>query len=141
MSIKELFEHAIDQQYTDLQALIMFLVFEKKVLDMSDDTNELDIYFLEKHNKRMNQELMAYKNKMGIEYGNHVFSVSNNNETIFVLANSFDQAKLIASRHYVKYNEVIACDMDTEMEYKESIITLRDVAKGKENGILGGYKH
>jgi len=48
MTLNELYDLAIKHDYLDLQALIMFLVYEKKVLKMEDDSSELDLYFLEK---------------------------------------------------------------------------------------------
>ena len=46
MTIKELFEGAIEQKMIDLQALIIFLTLEKKALSMDDSAAELDLYFL-----------------------------------------------------------------------------------------------
>ena len=49
MTIRELFEAALENKDENLQALIMFVVLEKKVHDWNDDKSVLDVYFLPKH--------------------------------------------------------------------------------------------
>ncbi len=49
MNIRELLEMASESNYVDLQALIMFLVFEKEVHSLEDNSSALDLYFVEKH--------------------------------------------------------------------------------------------
>lgn len=66
MTISELFDQANELELLELQALIMFLVLEKKVLTFEDDTKELDLYFLDKHTERMGQELTVYMEKMNM---------------------------------------------------------------------------
>src|SRR5690625_7833070 len=97
----------------------MFLVFEKKVLSMDDDTKELDLYFLEKHNRRMNKELHAYKKKMNIKYGKRVYEVSNDTKAIYGLANSVDNAKQISTRNGININDARPCDLDESMLYTD----------------------
>ena len=140
MTIRELFEASLKSAYTeDLQALIMFLVFEKKVLSMDDDTKELDLYFLEKHNRRMNKELHAYKKKMNIKYGKRVYELSNDTNAIYVLANSVDQAKLIGARNGINFNDARLCDLDEIMLYNDKEMQLKDIVKNRQQSVLGGY--
>ncbi len=61
MTLKEVYENAILEDYESLQLLIEFLIFEKQVLTFEDDSKELDLYFLPKHKERMNKLLMEYK--------------------------------------------------------------------------------
>lgn len=92
MLIKELLHNAIKYRQDDLQALIMFLVFEKEALSINDDKTKLDLYFLPKHQKRMNAELTAYKRKMNINdkpNGYKVFTYQK--ETLYISAMSKSQ--------------------------------------------------
>src|SRR5690625_5881190 len=68
LQVKELFERSAKAGYLDLQALIMFLVFEKDVLAMEDSAEKLKVYYQDKHSERMNEELNAYKSKMNMKY-------------------------------------------------------------------------
>lgn len=92
MLIKELLHDAIKYRQDDLQALIMFLVFEKEALSINDDKSKLDLYFLPKHRGRMNAELTAYKRKMNINdkpNGYKVFTYQK--ETLYISAMSKSQ--------------------------------------------------
>lgn len=140
MTIKELFDQAIKNDFTDLQALIMFLVFEKQVVNMQDDTKELDLYFLDKHNTRMNKELHEYKQKMKIRYKKTAYEATNGKETIYVLADSLDHAKLVASRYIDNVTSVKPINKHTQMIYKDRHMTLIDVIKTKKTEFLGGFK-
>lgn len=97
MSINELLEQAIEKDFIDLQALIMFLVFEKQVLSLQDDTKKLDLYFLEKHQERMNKELNAYKKKMQLKEKPSVWRIyTAQGETLYVYVENELQAKAYA---------------------------------------------
>ena len=139
MNIKELFDYAIDDSNTDLQALIMFLVFEKKVLTMEDDTKKLDLYFLEKHNERMNKELHAYRKKMSINY-HHLdfFEVICEKRTVYVLAYTELQAFNLTKRYIPK--EIKPIDKDNLMEYEGQLIKLKNITRDKPR-ILGAAEH
>lgn len=96
MTLKELLEKASKSNFVDLQALIMFLVFEKEVLSLDDDSSELDLYFIEKHNHRMNLELIAYKRKLNMNYSPNVYEIEVNHKrykSIFILAETQVQAE------------------------------------------------
>lgn len=140
MKLKDVFEQAIEFEYIDLQALIMFLVFEKEVLSMEDDAKELDLYFLEKHNQRMNKELHAYKKKMNMKYSPSVFEIKNQQYTGYIYAHSIAQAKYIAHRHLIKVDEIKEVDLDKFVTSENKQMTLRNLIKNKEPGILGGYE-
>lgn len=112
MRVSELFDYANKNDFTDLQALIMFLVFEKKVLNMDDDTSELDLYFLEKHSSRMNKELHSYKKKMNMGYKPDVYMVKTDKGIVYVYAHSEVEAKTVVNKRLMKVSEVKVCYMD-----------------------------
>lgn len=99
MSIQELFESAIEEDDTDLQALVMFLVFEKEVLTMNDDIKELDLYFLPKHEQRMGAELTEYKHKMSMKHPASAYRVyTKEKETMYIKAeNDWQAASFVSS--------------------------------------------
>ena len=144
MIIRELLDEAIENDMLDLQALIMFLVFEKKVLDMNDDIKELDLYFLPKHERRMNKEIIKYKNKMRMEYSPIIFEIKNErNEVIYVLADNYNQAKLYSKSIFHNPKEVKISGEKQMMEYKGNLVTLKSLTKtvNKKPCVLGGYKN
>ncbi|MBP1971616.1 hypothetical protein J2Z83_003767 [Virgibacillus natechei] len=138
MKIKELFEQS--NEYTDLQALIMFLTLEKQVLSMSDDVNELDLYFKEKHNVRMNKELFAYKKKMNMRYRPYLYEIKSEKFTyLYILAHSEIQARRIANENLVEATDIKTCDEDNVMSFEDRDMTVRTLVKNKKIGILGGF--
>lgn len=139
MFIKELFERATHEGYLDLQALIMFLVFEKKVLDMEDSADELYLYYQEKHSNRMNNELIKYKEKMNMKYGFRAFEVTGDGKTSYIAAFSEEQARYIAQKNLLVTEKVRWCRGDKLMTYKGKDVTLGSVLKGRKAGILGGF--
>lgn len=63
MTIRYIYERSILNKSYWLQILIEFLVFEKEVLTFGDYGIELDLYFKENNQERMNQLLLEYANK------------------------------------------------------------------------------
>lgn len=138
MSIKDFFEQS--SEYKDLQALIMFLVFEKKVLQMSDDAKELDIYFKEKHSVRMNKELASYKKKMSIKYDPYVFELKNGRNMLYVYAHSENQAMFVAAKDFFYADEIRTCDTQELITYCGNDMTFQTMIKDKKAPqILGGF--
>src|SRR5690606_10626655 len=74
----------------------MFLVFEKEVLSMDADEKELDLYFLEKHEERMNHELRNYKKKMNMSEKDGTYRVYTKLKTLYVYAKDELQARAYA---------------------------------------------
>lgn len=134
MTIEELFRGAIEDELIDLQALIMFLVFEKKVLHMTDDTSELELYYQEKHRKRMNSEISAYKIKMKMDYGLYAFEI--NNGEYYISAYNEAQAVYIAQTHYIDVKTIKIFDENTSMEFNGTVITLKSMMDKPK--LLGG---
>lgn len=139
MIIRKLFDGAIQNRMFDLQALIMFLVFEKQVLTMEDDAGKLDLYFIEKHNQKMNKELMEYKHKMKIKYDPQVYEVSHDKGITYILAKSIDQARVIANRNLIKFDDFRVCSADEIMSIGNVNMTIENLVKNSKVGILGGY--
>ena len=137
MKIKELFKESAD--FVDLQALIMFLVFEKKVLSMEDDSEKLKLYYLEKHNKRMNKELNAYKEKMKMKYKPYVYEIKSGNITHYIYANDMRHAMLLATREGIKVDKIDPFNIDELMHIDGKDITFRTFVKNKKPQILGGF--
>lgn len=137
MLVKELFKES--SEFLDLQALIMFLVFEKKVLSMEDDAEKLELYFLDKHQERMNKELNQYKRKMNMNYKPFVFEIKHKKGTVYVYAQTEIQARNIANKHLIKVDEIKMCDLDDLMTIDGNDMTFRTHVKGKKPQILGGY--
>lgn len=136
MTIKELFEGAIENESIDLQALIMFLVFEKKVLTMEDDSSELHLYYLEKHRERMNQLIIDYKKKMNMKYGLSCFRVQGEHGTYYIAAYNEAQAVYMANRDDIGVSTVKWFNEDTEMLVNGTPILLKDMLDKPR--ILGG---
>lgn len=127
-------DKAIEQDMTDLKALILFLVHEKEVHTLDDDSKVLDLYFLPKHKKRMNKELKAYKKKMGFKYKMRVYKfIQDDHNFLYVWAKSLDQAKFLALGY--NYNTIKICDLDKLMH---NGLTLREITRDKKPQVLGG---
>lgn len=136
MLVRELFKKSSD--YVDLQALIMLLVFEKKVLSMDDDAKELNLYFLPKHKERMNKELRKYKKKLNMKYKPYVFEVKHGDRTTYIYANDEGQARYLAHRNLIKVDEIRTCDLDELVHTNGMNTTFRVLTKNKKPQILGG---
>lgn len=106
---------------------------------MEDDSKELDLYFLDKHNERMNKELHGYKAKMNVKYKPSVFEVRTDSKTWYIYAHHENQAAQIAQQHLIKAKEIKPCDMDDLMHYNGQDMTFRSLTKGKKPQILGGF--
>lgn len=132
MSIKEVLDYSIKEKMIDLQALIIFLVMEKKVLTLEDSAAELDLYFLPKHRKRMNALIGEFKEKMNMKYEIYVFKV---NDEHFISAYDCKQARMIAFEKDIAIESIELVDQNMLMWDGERNITLRSLAKNKPNFI------
>lgn len=139
MLIKELLELAMEKEYKDLEYLIMFLVFEKKVLTLNDDTSELDLYFLEKHKERMNKELHAFKKKLNIKSSKRVFEILSGGTVYYILAYSKKQAEYVAYENLIKIEKIEEKHASDLMYNGKVNLTLKELIKDKQTGILGGF--
>lgn len=138
MTIKELLNHAIDNEYIDLQALIMFLVFEKKVLDFEQDISELNLYFLEKHRQRMNALITEYKAKMNIQPKETIYEVRSNNKTYLIKAktnNELESTCFLKGIKIVSYRPCLLNELFIENGKEKTVRQLRE----SKQTILGFY--
>ena len=138
MLLKEVLENS--SEHIDLQALIMFLVFEKQVLSLEDDSKELELYFLPKHRERMNKELIAYKNKLKMKYNNSVYEVTSGKYKFYIYATNDNHAIYIAQKYKIKVDSIDVCNLDQLMCFNGKQTKLRELTKGIRPKILGGYK-
>src|SRR5690625_915742 len=139
MTIKELFKQAVEQNLLDLQILIMFLVYEKQVLTMDDDTKELDLYFLEKHHKRMRKLLLEYKAKLKMKEKPCAWKVyTNENEILYVYTENELQARTFAIS--MKYEPLRVAYVPEEelMTVNDINITIGELTQGKQVPYLIG---
>lgn len=97
MLIKELLDDAMEYDQTDIKALIMLVVFDKKVAKLDDDVKELNIYFMQKHRKRMIKELNAYKEKMNMNKTSYWKVYTKEKVTLYIYAKNESQAKNFAT--------------------------------------------
>ena len=147
MTLGELLREANEHDYIDLQALIMFLVFEKKVLTLDDDTKELDLYFLKKHNERMNRELHAYKQKMKMQYKPYVFEIKvkpKEYSTLYILAQTRVQAESFCRSLLYEPIDTSVCDNELLMtkynqKNEEINVKIKDLKNNKIPSLLGGF--
>lgn len=113
MTVKETFQEASRNDITSLSSLIMFLVFEKKVLTMEDDAEKLDFYFQKKFHKKMNEHLIAYQAKMNIHHKPFVYCITDHDKEriLYVKAPNKEEAVM-----FVKRMGYEAQDMAVEIE-------------------------
>jgi hypothetical protein len=60
MTIQEQYDEALKYNFRSLIALIEYLVYVRKVLKMTDDSNELNYYLQDRFKVKMNEYLAEY---------------------------------------------------------------------------------
>lgn len=137
VDIKTAYAEAVKEDIIDLQALILFLVMEKKTLSMTDHINELDLYFKENNRNRMNQELNKFKKKMKLHYKPKVYKVCTDDRTLYVYANDIHECNYRAARHS---NEVKSINVYTALKVvlNGRIRTIKDITTGIKTPALIG---
>ena len=138
MTIKELLNHAIEDECIDLQALIMFLVFEKKVLDFEQDISELDLYFLEKHRKRMNALITEYKAKMNIMPKESIYEVRSTRKAYLVKAKTNDELESTCFLNGIEIESYRPCLLDELFIEDGKEKTVKQLRESNQT-ILGSY--
>ena len=139
MTIKEVFEYALENKDIDLQALIMFVVMEKKVHDWNDDKSVLDIYFLPKHNERMTELINEYKKKMKLRYAPSHYEV---NRSIYIYADNETQAKAFCYANGIEVKEIRLLLDDDLFYLNDRLIEIQSLTKNKKTPyLIGGYKN
>lgn len=139
MIIKQLLHEAFAEDDINLQALIMFLVFEKQVLSMEDDQSELKLYFSPKHNARMGEELTKYKRKMKMKDNPSCYKAfTNQGETLYLVAHYEIQAKAFAQSLNYDPLEIKWLPDDYQMAVGSVNVPISELAKKKNAPTLLG---
>ena len=129
MTIRELFEAALENKDENLQALIMFVVLEKKVHDWDDDISVLDIYFLPKHHERMTKLLTEYKKKMNLKSSPAHYEV---NDSIYVYAYDETQARAFCKANGIEVKSIKLL-LDDDLYYVDDVlIEISSLTKNKK---------
>ena len=139
MLIKQILHEAFQKNDINLQALIMFLVFEKQVLSMESNKSDLDLYFLPKHQERMNKELRAYKQKMNLVDKPSCYKVfTASGQTLYVKAKHEQQARAYAQSLNYKVLEIKYVSESMLMSFNGVNKTIRYIMGGKPEPYLLG---
>lgn len=129
MTIRELFEAALENKDENLQALIMFVVLEKKVHDWNDDKSVLDIYFLPKHNERMTKLINEYKKKMNLKSSPSHYEV---NGSIYVYAYDETQARAFCKANGIEVKSIRLLLDDDLFYVDDALVEVRSLTKNKK---------
>ena len=149
MNIKEYYTLAIENECVDVYALIMFLVYEKKVLSFDDTKEKLEYYLQDKFKSKINKHIKEYMEKMNIKYKPNVYEIQIEPKafkTVYILASNEKQAKSFCFSQMFNPIDISVCDKDrimTKFNKKDEPINitikqLRDQEK-KIPSFLGGF--
>jgi hypothetical protein len=148
LTVKDYFEWAVKGDHIDLYALIMFLVYEKKVLSFDDAKDKLVYYMQDKYQKAMNNHLAAYKNKLSIHYNPCVYEITTKltDNTIYILAVNEKQATSFAFSQGYLPSDISVCDSDKLMtrfnkKNEEINLTIKQLKEQAQEipSLLGGF--
>lgn len=129
MTIRELFEAALENKDENLQALIMFVVLEKRVHSWDDDISVLNVYFLPKHNKRMTKLINEYKKKMNLKSSPSHYEV---NGSIYVYADDERQARAFCKANGIEVKSIRLL-LDDDLFYIDDVLVeIRSLTKNKK---------
>ena len=129
MTLRELFEAALENKDENLQALIMFVVLEKKVHDWDDDISVLNVYFLPKHRERMTKLINEYKRKMKLKSSPVHFEINN---SIYVYADDETQARAFCKANGIEV-KTIRILLDDDLFYIDDVLVeIRSLTKNKK---------
>ena len=139
MLIKQILHDAFQKNDANLQALIMFLVFEKEVLSMESDKSELDLYFIPKHHERMNKELINYKKKMNLVDKSSCYKFfTSRGETLYIKAKHEQQAIAYVQSLNYKILEMRHVSDSMLMSFNGVDKTIKEIMGGKPEPYLLG---
>src|SRR5690625_4748555 len=110
----------------------MFLVIEKQVLTMDDDKSELDLYFLPKHNDRMEKELTAYKKKINAKERASCFKVyTKQGETLYVYTMTELQASAFIKSLNYEPLKIVYESGDRLMTFNNVTMKIPEITNGR----------
>jgi hypothetical protein len=128
MKIRELYMDALIKKHSSLQLLIEFLVYEKKVVSFEDDEKALDLYFMEKHQERMNKLLLEYnlnRNVLKETKELQVYQIRKNDTFYYVAAYIKEQAENFFKSKYGEFNQIRIELPELMVEGKNGIFSLK----------------
>jgi len=129
VTIRELFEYALKNKDENLQALIMFVVLEKKVHSWDDDKSVLDVYFLPKHRERMTKLINEYKRKMKLKSSPVHFEINN---SIYVYADDETQARAFCKANGIEVKSIRLL-LDDDLFYIDDVLVeISSLTKNKK---------
>jgi len=118
VTLRELFEAALENKDENLQALIMFVVLEKKVHDWNDDKSVLDVYFLPKHRERMTKLINEYKKKMNLKSSPSHYEV---NGSIYIYADDERQVRVFCKANGIEVKSIRLL-LDDDLFYVDDVL-------------------
>src|SRR5690606_12033435 len=129
VTIRELFEYALKNKDENLQALIMFVVLEKRVHSWDDDKSVLDVYFLPKHRERMTKLINEYKRKMKLKSSPVHFEINN---SIYVYADDETQARAFCYANGIEVKSIRLLLDDDLFYINDTLVEIRSLTKNKK---------
>lgn len=129
MTIRELFEAALENKDENLQALIMFVVLEKRVHSWDDDKSVLDVYFLPKHRERMTKLINEYKRKMKLKSSPVHFEINN---SFYVYADDETQARAFCKANGIEVKSIKLLLDDDLFYINDTLVEIRSLTKNKK---------
>src|SRR5690625_4614456 len=115
----------------------MFLVYEKQVLSLEDDSSKLGLYFLEKHQDRMKRELHAYKAKMNFSENPNCWKVYTScKKILYVYTENKLQARTYAITMKYEPLKVLYVHNDEVMTVNNTNVTIGSLVEGKRKPSL-----
>lgn len=126
--IKDLYMAAILNNHQSLIMLIDFLMNEKKVLTLEDDSSKLEHYLQDKYKNKMNEFLEEYnlaKKFVAVASEMNVFQIRYSNTFFYVAAETMEQAENYFKEEYGNLHEIRVELPDLEVEGKDELLTLR----------------
>lgn len=134
--------------HIDLYALIMFLVYEKKVLSFDDTKDKLLYYMQDKFKQAMNDHLAKYKATLQLNYNPNVYEITTKltDNTIYILAVNEKQATSFAFSQGYLPSDISVCDSDKLMtkynqKNEEINLTIKQLKEQAQEvpSLLGGF--
>ncbi|KAB8127388.1 hypothetical protein F9U64_17915 [Gracilibacillus oryzae] len=127
MTLRELLQISIEEEYTGLKSLIMFLVFEKKVLSLDSADTELDLYFQANNHERMKQLLTAYQKDTGIKHKLSGFLAETDQGEVTVVAVNEREARKLLQKNRCELHQITMLSGETIMEARnrQGVVTIR----------------
>ncbi len=141
-------KEAAENDRTDLWSLIMFLVYEKKTLSLSDHSDKIKFYTQERFNEKMKVHLNEYKQRLNITYKSNVYSIITHKGTVYTLAQTENDARYLVSRRGLEIESVSVLPDRYEMveldeHGNETYYTVKELKERatKTPSIIGGHDY